>query len=96
MAPGSTQMSDPILKVDHLSMKFGGLVAVNDLSFEAKRGEIISYENVTKEVEAAKPFAADLAEERYIREHNKNPKPIRWKYDNPKRRITSNLIDSMN
>ncbi len=40
MAPGSTQMSDPILKVDHLSMKFGGLVAVNDLSFEAKRGEI--------------------------------------------------------
>ena len=40
MAPGSTQMSDPILKVDHLSMKFGGLVAVNDLSFEARRGEI--------------------------------------------------------
>ncbi len=40
MAPGSTQMSDPILKVDHLSMKFGGLIAVNDLSFEAKRGEI--------------------------------------------------------
>ena len=40
MAPGSTHMSDPILKVDHLSMKFGGLVAVNDLSFEARRGEI--------------------------------------------------------
>ncbi len=40
MAPGSTQMSDPILKVDHLSMKFGGLVAVNDLSFEVRRGEI--------------------------------------------------------
>jgi branched-chain amino acid transport system ATP-binding protein len=40
MAPGSTQMSDPILKVEHLSMKFGGLIAVNDLSFEAKRGEI--------------------------------------------------------
>ncbi len=29
-----------ILKVEHLSMKFGGLIAINDLSFEAKRGEI--------------------------------------------------------
>jgi branched-chain amino acid transport system ATP-binding protein len=35
-----TSMSDPILKIDHVSMKFGGLVAVNDLSFEAQRGEI--------------------------------------------------------
>jgi branched-chain amino acid transport system ATP-binding protein len=35
-----TTVSDPILKVEHLSMKFGGLVAVGDLSFEAKRGEI--------------------------------------------------------
>ena len=35
-----TTASDPILKVEHLSMKFGGLVAVGDLSFEAKRGEI--------------------------------------------------------
>jgi hypothetical protein len=24
---------------------------------------------------------------RYIREHNKSPKPIKWKYDNPTRRI---------
>jgi branched-chain amino acid transport system ATP-binding protein len=32
--------ADPILKVDHLSMKFGGLVAIGDLSFQAKRGEI--------------------------------------------------------
>ena len=24
---------------------------------------------------------------RYIREHNKNPKPIKWKYNNPSRRI---------
>ncbi|CAB3685472.1 hypothetical protein LMG22037_02698 [Paraburkholderia phenoliruptrix] len=23
----------------------------------------------------------------YIREHNKNPKPIKWKYDDPSRRI---------
>ena len=30
----------PILKVEHLSMKFGGLVAIGDLSFEARRGEI--------------------------------------------------------
>jgi branched-chain amino acid transport system ATP-binding protein len=33
-------MSDPILAVEHLSMKFGGLVAIGDLSFEAKRGDI--------------------------------------------------------
>jgi ABC-type branched-subunit amino acid transport system ATPase component len=32
--------TDPILKVEHLSMKFGGLVAIGDLSFEAKRGDI--------------------------------------------------------
>jgi branched-chain amino acid transport system ATP-binding protein len=30
----------PILTVDHLSMRFGGLVAVDDLSFVAKRGDI--------------------------------------------------------
>ena len=30
----------PLLKVDHLTMRFGGLVAVNNLSFEARRGEI--------------------------------------------------------
>ncbi|SFO45934.1 branched-chain amino acid transport system ATP-binding protein [Mesorhizobium sp. NFR06] len=33
-------MSDFILQVEHLSMKFGGLVAIGDLSFQAKRGEI--------------------------------------------------------
>jgi branched-chain amino acid transport system ATP-binding protein len=32
--------SAPILKVEHLSMRFGGLMAINDLSFEARRGEI--------------------------------------------------------
>ena len=31
---------DPIITVDHLTMRFGGLIAVNDLSFRAKRGEI--------------------------------------------------------
>jgi branched-chain amino acid transport system ATP-binding protein len=32
--------SDPILAVEHLSMRFGGLVAVADLSFAAGRGDI--------------------------------------------------------
>ena len=36
----ANQNGAPILKVEHLSMKFGGLVAIGDLSFEAKRGEI--------------------------------------------------------
>jgi branched-chain amino acid transport system ATP-binding protein len=31
---------DRILKVEHLSMRFGGLMAINDLSFDAYRGEI--------------------------------------------------------
>jgi branched-chain amino acid transport system ATP-binding protein len=29
-----------LLSVEHLTMRFGGLVAINDLSFEAKRGQI--------------------------------------------------------
>jgi branched-chain amino acid transport system ATP-binding protein len=36
----NTMTSDTLLKVEHLSMKFGGLMAINDFSFEAKRGEI--------------------------------------------------------
>ena len=32
--------NDAILKVEHLSMRFGGLMAINDLSFEVHRGEI--------------------------------------------------------
>jgi branched-chain amino acid transport system ATP-binding protein len=32
--------SVPILKVEHLTMRFGGLVAINDLCFTASRGEI--------------------------------------------------------
>ncbi|MBU0583656.1 MAG: ATP-binding cassette domain-containing protein [Alphaproteobacteria bacterium] len=31
---------DAVLEVEHLSMKFGGLVAIGDLSFQAKRGDI--------------------------------------------------------
>ncbi|MCF1448459.1 MULTISPECIES: ABC transporter ATP-binding protein [Rhizobium/Agrobacterium group] len=41
MTSGTQIMSnDPILTVEHLSMKFGGLMAINDFSFEARRGEI--------------------------------------------------------
>jgi branched-chain amino acid transport system ATP-binding protein len=32
--------ADPILTVEHLSMRFGGLIAVDDLSFSAQRGHI--------------------------------------------------------
>ncbi len=31
---------DPILTVEHLTMRFGGLLAVNDVSFQAERGDI--------------------------------------------------------
>ncbi len=37
---GTTQDTAPILQVDHLTMRFGGLVAVDDLSFSARRSEI--------------------------------------------------------
>jgi len=30
----------PILAIEHLTMRFGGIVAVNDLSFEARRQQI--------------------------------------------------------
>ncbi|KAA5602713.1 ABC transporter ATP-binding protein [Blastochloris sulfoviridis] len=32
--------NEPILAVEHLTMRFGGLIAVNDLSFQAGRGDI--------------------------------------------------------
>ncbi len=32
--------SDVILRVEHVTMRFGGLVAINDLSFDVRRGEI--------------------------------------------------------
>jgi branched-chain amino acid transport system ATP-binding protein len=40
MALETTMTKDPILKVEHLSMRFGGLMAINDFSFEADRGQI--------------------------------------------------------
>ncbi|MBP8931245.1 MAG: ABC transporter ATP-binding protein [Paracoccus sp.] len=33
-------MNDVILKIEHLTMRFGGLVAINDLSFDVRRGDI--------------------------------------------------------
>jgi branched-chain amino acid transport system ATP-binding protein len=36
----SAAQGTPILSVEHLSMRFGGLIAVDDLSFTAKRGDI--------------------------------------------------------
>ena len=36
----AAQTNDTILQVEHLSMKFGGLIAIGDLSFQARRGEI--------------------------------------------------------
>jgi branched-chain amino acid transport system ATP-binding protein len=32
--------AEPVLSVEHLTMRFGGLVAVDDLSFSARRGDI--------------------------------------------------------
>jgi branched-chain amino acid transport system ATP-binding protein len=39
-APASAVLADPIVTVEHLTMRFGGLVAVNDVSFQAGRGDI--------------------------------------------------------
>jgi len=42
-APNSATLSPglvPILRVEHLSMRFGGLVAINNFSFTAGRGDI--------------------------------------------------------
>ena len=38
----STAPAEVLLSVAHLSIKFGGLTAVEDLSFEVRRGEILS------------------------------------------------------
>ena len=34
------QDASPVLRVEHLTMRFGGLVAIDDLSFEVRRGGI--------------------------------------------------------
>ncbi len=37
---GHSMTTTPLLTVEHLTMRFGGLVAVNDVSFSANNGEI--------------------------------------------------------
>lgn len=39
-ADPTSAVKEPILRVEHLTMRFGGLVAVNDLSFDVGRGDI--------------------------------------------------------
>ncbi|WP_102957856.1 ABC transporter ATP-binding protein [Mangrovicella endophytica] len=39
-ATTSAWMLDPVLKVEHLTMRFGGLTAIDNLSFEVGRGHI--------------------------------------------------------
>jgi branched-chain amino acid transport system ATP-binding protein len=39
-SPSAAASPAALLQVDHLTMRFGGLVAINDLSFVARRGEI--------------------------------------------------------
>ena len=39
---GGRKMSENVLKINHLTMQFGGVVAVNDLSMEINRGEIVA------------------------------------------------------
>jgi branched-chain amino acid transport system ATP-binding protein len=34
------KMTKPLLQLEHVTMRFGGLTAVNDLSFEVRKGEI--------------------------------------------------------
>src|SRR6202042_676827 len=37
---GGARVSDALLRVEHLTMRFGGLVAVNGLTFTPRRGDI--------------------------------------------------------
>src|SRR5512141_1061723 len=40
MRKNMASTDDTLLRVEHLTMRFGGLVAVDDLSFNARRGDI--------------------------------------------------------
>jgi branched-chain amino acid transport system ATP-binding protein len=40
MTTAATAHGRPLLQVEHVTMRFGGLTAVNDLSFEARKGDI--------------------------------------------------------
>src|SRR5690606_37620108 len=39
-AGGRRWETDPVLTVEHLTMRFGGLIAINDVSFQVGRGDI--------------------------------------------------------
>ena len=38
----TSQAKENVLKIEHVTMQFGGVVAVNDLSMEVNRGEIVA------------------------------------------------------
>jgi branched-chain amino acid transport system permease protein len=40
--PRDLRNAPPLLRIDHLTVRFGGLVAVDDVSFEVRRGQIVS------------------------------------------------------
>ena len=40
MSDTTFHVADPVLKIDHLTMRFGGLVAIDDFSFEVGRNDI--------------------------------------------------------
>ncbi|HMQ73799.1 MAG TPA: ATP-binding cassette domain-containing protein, partial [Rubrivivax sp.] len=40
MATAATTDAGAVLRVEHMTMRFGGLLAVDDLSFDVRRGEI--------------------------------------------------------
>ena len=47
------QPPSPVLRVEHLTMRFGGLVAIDDLSFAAARGEITAIGGLKEKLLAA-------------------------------------------
>ena len=50
-------MTAPLLSVEHLTIRFGGLVAVNDVSFNARDREITAYRAPKDPVSAETPAA---------------------------------------
>ncbi len=40
--PAAAPASDAILRLDHVTKRFGGLLAVNDVTFDVKRGEVFA------------------------------------------------------
>ena len=38
--PGRNEIGEVLLEVDHVTLRFGGVVALNDVSFSLRKGEI--------------------------------------------------------